>query len=873
MRQPLSLVHELTDHHRSTADKRSLAAEFSSEFGWRPNDFLESNTTLTTVNLVVEHGLDTAAVISFLSSDYTLRDLQLHDQQAILSLSYNSLVDWHVCIARDSIRYIYNRTNPPSSIHSHELTPNDYSPLTKRVFDQAIGSAPNPNLPALDAALLDTIAKWRRIIRAELGDILDEASLAALFNAIILARGVEDLDSHLQRNQSIPKLNSLIDKSTPNVIDAINDSVLQRTGSVPPETLFSRDLLSVFDGLSRSTSKALIDSFYKHNTVPYEYDFSVISKHSLSKIYERYIAVVQHQDAVQFSLFPSTPEAAWSKQLGSIYTPQYIASFFTKYLQSQVPPRQFETLAVADPACGSGIFLRAVTEQQLVARRDSGELASEGTFSSMLGIDVDPNAVSASRLSLALLHLAAFGNLPVDVPIRQGNSLSLFASGAPMASRDFDAVMVNPPFVRTELQSQEDRDAIARHVGSLARGKLDMYVAFLVLSIRLIRPGGFGFFVVPQPLITSRSLAALREWIRGEAWVRIIADLSAIRIFEASIYVVLLIIQRKPAFGVAAPPVSMILCKRDVGLALEDFLDGKHRQTSSYLIFDAPQESLERSTWSVASPEEARFAARLEALPKLNEVAVIRQGVITGADDVFIVARDDVPAGEEAIYRPFLPDRMIGRFALPLTTGKMVFYPYISGSPVAASEVETGFPLTWARLNSAKDKLRTRAPVRRGNVEWWQPAWPRHPQQILAPKIVAPQVSLVPRFGLDLAGKWIVSHSPFVQARDENADNDLLLILVAILNSSVASWFIDSGARKLRGGYNGLSVSLLRQLPIPALTIVPVSARRHTIDLTLQLVRSPEDNNDVLDLSSSLDEIILRKFYCLSDDEIKILKY
>ena len=60
-------------------------------------------------------------------------------------------------------------------------------------------------------------------------------------------------------------------------------------------------------------------------------------------------------------------------------------------------------------------------------------------------------------------------------------------------------------------------------------------------------------------------------------------------------------------------------------------------------------------------------------------------------------------------------------------------------------------------------------------VEWWRPMWPRPPQEMLAPKIVVPEVFLVPRFGFDVSGKWVVSHSPFVYTPRFDDDKDLLL--------------------------------------------------------------------------------------------------
>ena len=219
-----------------------------------------------------------------------------------------------------------------------------------------------------------------------------------------------------------------------------------------------------------------------------------------------------------------------------------------------------------------------------------------------------------------------------------GDSMECFAVPSETYDR-YDAVMVNPPFVRTELQSDVVRKAIRTHADFGVRGKLDTYLAFLVFSIRALRPGGFGCFVVPQSLLTSDKLKPVRDWISEQAWVRVIADLSAIRVFKASVYVVLLILEKKGDQEPTSPEVSIIRCQRDVGLALDDFLDGNWSRTPSHAIFRSNQESLNRQTWSVPLPEESQLLRKLEAMPRLNEFAVVRPGVITGGRRYFYFGR------------------------------------------------------------------------------------------------------------------------------------------------------------------------------------------------------------------------------------------
>ena len=865
----IDLVQALTDPGLPVGQKREVAQTFSLQFGWRPNDFLEFPDALPAANLIVEQGLDTAAMLSFLPSDRCIADIRTDERLSILGLSYNSLIDWHIWVDQGSVQYIHNRADPLAPAVASTFGESDHSALTRRVFDEAVERAPNPNLMSLDSALLDTISTWRKILFLELGSAVTSTSMSSLFNAIILARAVEDLDARTRKVGSQMLLKDIVSNSDISIGEAIELAISERTDSRVSKRLFDHSALDPFSHMSDASKRSLVGAFYRHDAVPYEYDFSVMSKHALSKVYERYVAVMQHEESIQFSLFPSDHEEAWNKQLGGIYTPQYIASFFARYLKSQLPAEQFLESRVADPACGSGVFLRATMEQKLLATDYSLSDGAGPALNSLLGIDIEENAVAAASLSLALLYLAARGLLPDDIPIVHDDSIKRFSPTVAQREGEFDAVMANPPFVRTEAQPEGLRQAIRSHLDSIAKGKSDTYLAFLALSIRAIRPGGFGFFVVPHPLLTSDNLKKLRDWIRGEAWVHVIADLSAIRVFKADVYVALLIVQRKHDPTISGPPVALIRCQRDIGLALEDFLDGKHRRTSSYFIYEAPQEALARATWSVVTPEEGHLLARLEAMPRLNEIAVLRQGVITGADDVFILDTEDIPQGEEILYRPLMPDRSIGRFVLPEETGKRVFYPYIDGAIVTTTQLRSEFPSTWDRLNRNRDTLSSRKSIRSDSMEWWRPIWPRSPQEMFAPKVVAPEVSLLPRFGLDSSGRWVVSHSPFIRTREEE-DEELLFVLTAILNSSATAWFINLNARKYRNGYNKIGVRLLRRLPIPDLSRVPNTSIQRTIDLVRKLI-GPYQEFDY-DLASSIDDLVLSELYFLSDDDIRVLK-
>lgn len=374
-------VEQLTSSSLSPRTSIRLLNDFAAELGWKPSDRLDvpSVNGIANAHLVVEHGLENSAVITFLQDAWQTLDYVV--RKSLLNISYNNLVDWHIQVESDKALFIYNRTDPPTIVDSRLISRNNLDSLRSEAFEQITGKRPNPNIPALDDALIKTISSWKRNLAAEVGEIgqpvLNDA-YSALFNAIIFVRAAEDQDQrksaefHYRRPSFDYPVRS---RTTQTLLDAWNEQsesdkplrvvlrlVFERlVGQAIPDYLLNDEKLRVFDKLPRITISALLGDFYRNKYAPYyTYDFSLISKHALSRIYEQYVSILRFGEADQpvLPLFSRLPEEKWEKSFGSIYTPQYIARFFARYLREQMPPLAYRRIRTVDPACGSGIFLR-----------------------------------------------------------------------------------------------------------------------------------------------------------------------------------------------------------------------------------------------------------------------------------------------------------------------------------------------------------------------------------------------------------------------------------------------------------------------------------------------------------------------------------
>ena len=865
--KPFELISRLT-RPEAASEAPQLLSEFAYEFGWRLSETLDGMAAkvVGTNHLVVEHGLENSAVLTFIPADRAV-DLDPDEQRALLALSYNNLIDWHIWIQPSQVRYVCNRLQQVPEFLRSALGPDDYSALRRDRFEEAIGAAPNPNLLALDDALIDSISRWQRTLAADLRDQVSREDLSTLFNAILLTRALEDT---LEDPTMVATSNALVDSLTSRTksLDRVIRSTIKRFTRRLPSDLLDWDRLKAFDGVDEFTVRSLLEDFYHHRGVPYRYDFSVMSKHALSRIYERYVTLFRTEPASpQLSFFPVALSAEErEKAYGSVYTPQFIASFFARYLREHVTPSAFKRAKVADFACGSGIFLRTVLELQIQSLGGIREPRMlDYIVRNMIAVDAAGNAAAAAKLSLAVLYLVAAGGFPSKLNVTTDDVIHYFERDPSLAD-SLDAFIVNPPFVRSELLSADARTRIQKFLGRLSFRKPDAYLVFLYAGIRALKPGGFGMFVLPQTFLSSENASRIRAWVSEETEIRCLVDLSQIPVFEqVGSYVVLLIVQKK-APHVTDHSAAMVRCSGRAGDALQDLLDGKRPETESYSIFNVDQDRFSRAIWSTGSPSELRIEDRLRSLPTLGEVFAVGQGVLTGADDVFMTK--DVPKGEEAAYRPFMPDKLMTAYSLPSRTGVSMFYPFDGDVRFSEETIRKRFPVTWKRLESRRSELARRSGAKAEN--WWELHRPRKPSELIVPKIVGPHLMLLPRFGLDVTGKWIVSHSPYVRLRAESGGLDSLKYALAILNSSISAWFFSRNARKYRASYNLMEVTTVRALPLPDPSLVPAEQLAAVVDRVDQLMALPATQSG-RELRMELDRLIADTYSLSGPERMAVL--
>lgn len=869
----LENLSRITDAQIPDDARRFAIRDFAERLNWTPSYELNAPIESAGVfnHVIVEHGLANSAVISFLRGSARASDLSPNQLRSLLAISYNNMIEWHYFVSQHDARRVYNLIDPSSSGASDEIlltnAPDLERFLSSSRFALESGSRRiKPQERACDDALIDVVSRWKRLLATEVEGVTTK-QISTLFNAIIFIRGCEDrnLRESLQRG-SAPLLRNLWAFDGTVDVPALIRSSFDETGVIGDIAEYiDFDQLAPFRVLDKSTAANLLKDFYDPREAPYTLNFALMSKHALSRIYERFVSILIEDPSAadQISFLPKPAVEVSQRKTGAIYTPQFIASFFARYVRENTTPRQFRELRTLDPACGSGIFLRTILEEQCNPFDPS---ISSNTITEMFrrttGVDKDGNALEATRLSLALLHLVSTDRLPPHLDLREDDSIALAQQGA-LAEGGFDVVLTNPPYIKLDHLPADTREIYLKYLGPDFLGRLDAYIPFMKLCLTCLSEDGFACFVIPQTFLQARNAEFIRKQISIDFDVRCLIDLSAVDVFEGiGAYSILLIVQKKRQVGGGVRQEALVgQATEFVGAALQSVLDGREASTAYYRVFRSNQAYFSDSKWTIRPPEIVEFDRRLRILPRLSDYLECFQGFVTGADDVFIRPKSNIAIDERRIYMDYLPDRRIGRFVVPSSVEQMVLYPYMDDRLIKEAELQELFPETWAHLVESRLKLQARR--RSPSTPWWKPERPRDPDRMKRPKIVCPHLMLTPRFAIDTKGRFATKHGPIMIAKIESEQQLTLKFFCAVLNSSIGAWYIRTHVPTFSRGYSRLEPATLKSMPVPDLADVGTPLLREVGQLV-------DDASQSRVAEQRIDQI-MQKLYRLRDEELAIV--
>ena len=298
------------------------------------------------------------------------------------------------------------------------------------------------------------------------------------------------------------------------------------------------------------------------------------------------------------------------KLRGGYYTPLDLAVFLARWV------REIDPKTVLEPSCGDGVFFEAFDQV--------------GGFEkvAIMGIELNPEESKKARTRTRDLENAV---------VKKADFLEWAIKELDKKNQTFDAVVGNPPFIRYQYlphEFQVSAEKIFQKLGLPFTKHTNAWVPFVLASIALLRPGGRLAMVIPSEIIHVLHAQSLRTFLGKECHRLIIVDPRELW-FEGTLQGAVLLMAEKNrtpsdyAEGLGIYPV--------IG---RDFVD-----LNPAKVFAAPvpingKTVAGKWTRALLDVETRNLLDELENHPevhKFNDIASVDVGIVTGANNFFLV--------------------------------------------------------------------------------------------------------------------------------------------------------------------------------------------------------------------------------------------
>jgi len=207
---------------------------------------------------------------------------------------------------------------------------------------------------------------------------------------------------------------------------------------------------------------------------------------------------------------------------GAFFTPDYIIDFIINEIQ----PKENDTNL--DPSCGCGAFLVGLTDYyKRTFDKSIRNIVKENIF----GSDILEYNIHRTKLILTIYALQ-FGEYLKETDFNLYHQDSLRADW----KQNFDNIVGNPPYVKFQDLSDENRNYLAKHWTTVEGGTFNLYFAFFELGYKLLKPTGKLGYITPNNYFTSLAGEALRRYFQYQKCVTRIIDFSHKKVFDAQTY-------------------------------------------------------------------------------------------------------------------------------------------------------------------------------------------------------------------------------------------------------------------------------------------------------------------------------------------------
>jgi len=413
--------------------------------------------------------------------------------------------------------------------------------------------------------------------------------------------------------------------------------------------------------------------------------------------------------------------------------------------------------------------------------------------------------------------------------------------------KKFDLIIGNPPYVHfNQLPG-----SIATRVSEIIKTREgDIYYAFIIRAISLLREGGELIYIVPYHFFYNTYARFVRDTILKNGKIEIIIDLDETHLFDNASPETVIFKFKKGFFRIEQEKIKVLRIKRrnaEPCYIAVMAIEAMDKQTSNELFdYNEINHYRDSNPWS-------SYVMHIPEFPymQLGEIARVGVGLVSGFDKAFLLSENEInhfPPEEQKLIKKFVKGKHCKRFVVEGNS----WYILIDESIKSEDELADRYPHIYSRLLRYKGEMMNRYLPDGGSWYQWQAL---RNYSFLTSNMNNPRI-YVPVLDRHNHNRFSIGDGNLLPSGDvvfihPYREKDVFFLLGYMNSSFFRNYYMAKGGR--RGGRISFTQKLLENTQIPIFNDTTYSK---ICEMSIELVHKKRKMQDTNKIEKELDYLI-----------------